>query len=192
MHISLVIFKLRHICVFSINKDMESNKNLVFLGMMGSGKTTIGKIISKKLNKKFIDIDYEIEGKEGMKISDIFEKKGEPYFRKLEEKISLLNLKKTKSIISLGGGAFVNKEVQNEILKNHISIWLKWSNKYLINRIRKSQKRPLAMKLNDDALDKLMNKRSKIYAKAKFQIKCDKFSKDEIVKKIVKLLNETN
>ena len=171
---------------------MESNKNLVFLGMMGSGKTTIGKIISKKLNKKFIDIDYEIEGKEGMKISDIFEKKGEPYFRKLEEKISLLNLKKTKSIISLGGGAFVNKEVQNEILKNHISIWLKWSNKYLINRIRKSQKRPLAMKLNDDALDKLMNKRSKIYAKAKFQIKCDKFSKDEIVKKIIKLLNETN
>ena len=66
MHISLSIFKLRHICVFSINKLMESNKNLVFLGMMGSGKTTLGKIISKKLNKEFIDVDQVIEVQEGM------------------------------------------------------------------------------------------------------------------------------
>ena len=55
---------------------MESNKNLVFLGMMGSGKTTLGKIVSRRLNKKFIDIDHEIEIKEGMKISDIFKEKG--------------------------------------------------------------------------------------------------------------------
>tara|TARA_B100002019_G_C20806367_1_gene373766 strand:- start:264 stop:503 length:240 start_codon:yes stop_codon:yes gene_type:complete len=73
---------------------MESNKNLVFLGMMGSGKTTLGKIISKKLNKNFIDIDHEIEIREKMKISELFLKKGEPFFRKLEEKISLQNLKK--------------------------------------------------------------------------------------------------
>ena len=76
-NITLVNFKLRHICVFSINKDMEINKNLVFLGMMGSGKTTLGKIVSNKLNKRFVDIDKEIEFKEGMKISDLFQKKGE-------------------------------------------------------------------------------------------------------------------
>ena len=170
---------------------MESNKNLVFLGMMGSGKTTIGKIISKKLNKKFIDIDQEIENKEGMNISEMFIKKGEAFFRKLEEKISLQNLKKTNSVISLGGGAFINKKIQNEVLKNHISIWLKWDSKNLINRIKNSQKRPIAIQLNDGELNKLIEKRSKIYAKAKFHIKCDKLSKEEIIKKIINLY-ETN
>ncbi len=170
---------------------MESNKNLVFLGMMGSGKTTLGKIVSKKLNKKFIDIDDEIEINEGMKISDLFLKKGESFFRELEEKISLKNLKKTNSVISLGGGAFINKNIQNEVLKNHISIWLRWDNKNLIKRIKNSQKRPIAIQLNYRDLDKLINKRSKIYAKAHYHIKCDKLSKFEIVKKIIDL-NETN
>ena len=164
---------------------MESNKNLVFLGMMGSGKTTLGKIVSKKLNKNFIDIDNEIENKEGMKISDLFVQKGEAFFRKLEERISLQNLKKNNSVISLGGGAFINKNIQNEVLKNHISIWLKWDNENLIKRIKNSQKRPIAIQLNDYDLDKLINKRYKVYAKAKYQIKCDKLSKLEIVKKII-------
>ena len=166
---------------------MESNKNLVFLGMMGSGKTTLGKIVSRKLNIQFIDIDREIEVQEGMKISDIFEKKGEPFFRKLEEKISLQNLKKTKSIISLGGGAFINKKIRNEVLKNHISIWLKWNNKNLINRIKNSKKRPIAIQLDDRDLDNLINKKSKVYSKAKYQIKCDKLTKLEIIKRIIEL-----
>jgi len=166
---------------------MELNKNLVFLGMMGSGKTTIGKIVSKKLNMDFVDIDQEIEIYEGMKIQELFLKKGEPFFRKLEEKISLLNLRKKNSIISLGGGAFINKKIQNEVLKNHISIWLKWDNKKLINRIKNSQKRPIAIQLSESDLDRLINKRSKIYAKAKHQIICDKLTKLEITKKIIDL-----
>ena len=170
---------------------MEINKNLVFLGMMGSGKTTLGKIVSNKLNKRFVDIDKEIEFKEGMKISDLFQKKGESFFRKLEEKISLQNLKITNSVISLGGGAFINKKIQNEVLKNHISIWLKWDNKNLIKRIRNSKNRPIALRHNDYELDKLINKRSKIYSKANYQIKCDNLSKIEITKKIIEL-NEKN
>ena len=170
---------------------MESNKNLVFLGMMGSGKTTLGKIVSKKLNKNFIDIDNEIENKEGMKISDLFAQKGEAFFRKLEEKITLQNLKKNNSVISLGGGAFINKNIQNEVLKNHISIWLKWDNKNLIKRIRNSQKRPIAIQSNYIDLNKLINRRSKIYAKAKYQIKCDKLTKLEITNKIIDF-NERN
>ena len=166
---------------------MESNKNLVFLGMMGSGKTTLGKIVSKKLNKNFIDIDHEIEIREKMKISELFLKKGEPFFRKLEEKISLQNLKKKNTVISLGGGAFINKKIQSEVLKNHISFWLKWDNKNLINRIKNSQKRPIAIQLSDNDLNKLIDKRSKIYAKANYQIKCDKLSKIEIVNKIMEL-----
>ena len=166
---------------------MGSNKNLVFLGMMGSGKTTLGKIVSKKLNKEFIDIDQLIEIQEGMTISDIFQKKGESFFRKFEETISIQNLKKTNSVISLGGGAFINKKIQKEVLKNHISIWLKWDNKNLINRIKNSRKRPIAMQLNDIDLNKLIDDRSKIYSKAKYQIKCDRLSKLELTKKIIEL-----
>ena len=166
---------------------MESNKNLVFLGMMGSGKTTLGKIVSKKLNKEFIDVDQAIEVQEDMVISEIFEKKGEPFFRILEEKISLLSLKKKNAVISLGGGAFLNKKIQKEILKNHISIWLKWDNKNLIKRIKNSQKRPIAIKLSNIDLNKLINDRSKIYSKAKYQIKCDRLTKLELMERIIKL-----
>ena len=166
---------------------MRSNKNLVFLGMMGSGKTTLGKIVSKKLNKEFIDIDQLIEIQEGMTISDIFQKKGESFFRKFEERISIQNLKKSNSVISLGGGAFINKKIQKEVLKNHISIWLKWDNKNLINRIKNSRKRPIAMQLNDIDLNKLIDDRSKIYSKAKYQIKCDRISKSELIKRIIEL-----
>ena len=166
---------------------METNKNLVFLGMMGSGKTTLGKIVSKKLNREFIDVDQVIEQQEGMVISEIFEKKGEPFFRILEEKISLHSLKKKNSVISLGGGAFLNKKIQKEILKNHISIWLKWDSKNLINRIKNSQKRPIAIKLSDNDLNKLINERSKIYSKAKYQIRCDRLKKSELMKRIIRL-----
>ena len=166
---------------------MRSNKNLVFLGMMGSGKTTLGKIVSKKLNKEFIDIDQLIEIQEGTTISDIFQRKGESFFRKFEERISIQNLKKSNSVISLGGGAFINKKIQKEVLKNHISIWLKWDNKNLINRIKNSQKRPIAIQLNDIDLNKLIDDRSKIYSKAKYQIKCDRLSKLELTKRIIEL-----
>ena len=87
---------------------MESIKNIVFLGMMGSGKSSIGLIISKKLKRNFIDVDHEIEKEMGMKISNIFEKKGEKYFRKIEEILTIKSLKKQKSVISIGGGAFLN------------------------------------------------------------------------------------
>ena len=166
---------------------MRSNKNLVFLGMMGSGKTTLGKIVSKKLNKEFIDIDQLIEIQEGMTISDIFQKKGESFFRKFEERISIQNLKKSNSVISLGGGAFINKKIQKEVLKNHISIWLRWDNKNLISRIKNSHKRPIAIQLNDIDLNKLIDDRSKTYSKAKYQIKCDRLSKLELTRKIIEL-----
>ena len=90
-------------------------------------------------------------------------------------------------MISLGGGAFLNKKIQKEILKNHISIWLKWDNKNLINRIKNSQKRPIAIKLSDLDLNKLINDRSKIYSKAKYQIKCDRLTKSELMERIVGL-----
>ena len=79
----------------------------------------------------------------------------------------------------------MNKKIQKEILKNHISFWLKWDNKNLIKRIKNSQKRPIAIKLSNIDLNKLINDRSKIYSKAKYQIKCDRITKSELVDKLL-------
>ena len=170
---------------------MKSKENLVFLGMMGSGKSSIGLLIAKKLRLDFIDVDKEIEKELGMSISKIFETKGENYFRKFEEKITLKILKINSTVISLGGGAFINKVIRKEVLKNHISFWLNWDNGILVNRIKNSKKRPLALNSTENELIDLIKKRSNIYSKALYKIKCEKLSKNEIVKKILKMY-ETN
>ena len=166
---------------------MKSKENLVFLGMMGAGKSSIGSLVAKKLKLNFIDIDKEIEMLTGKSISKIFETKGEKFFRETEEKITLKNLKLNSSVISLGGGAFMNRNIRTEILNNHMSFWLNWSDQILIERIENSKKRPIAFNLNKNQLIDLIKKRSNIYSKALFEIKCDKLSKDQIVKKILKI-----
>ena len=166
---------------------MISNKNLVFLGMMGSGKSSIGKLVSKKLDLPFIDIDNLIVENTGMSISEIFEKKGEKYFRNLEEKITLKCLKKMKNVISLGGGGFINTKIRKEILINHFSFWLNWDDSILIRRIKKSKKRPLAFNSTDQEIRTIIKDRSRIYSNAKFKINCNKLTKTEIVKRIIKI-----
>ena len=166
---------------------MKSKENLVFLGMMGSGKTSIGSNLSKKLNIDFIDIDKEIEKKIGMTISQIFEKKGEKYFREVEELITLKFLKKNKTVISLGGGAFLNNKIKKEVLDNHISFWLNWDVKTLYNRIKNSKKRPVAINAPKNVLIDLIKKRSIVYSKAMYKIECENLSKNEIVKNVIKI-----
>ena len=163
---------------------MNLNKNLIFLGMMGSGKSSIGHLVSKKLNLKFFDIDNLIEKSEGMDISTIFAEKGEASFRKLEEKITLKTLKSKNSVISLGGGGFINEKIRKEVLVNSVSFWLNWDSATLIKRIKNSKKRPLAFNLNDNELLDLINKRSKVYSKALFKINCKLLNKKQILKKI--------
>ena len=144
---------------------MKSKKNLVFIGMMGSGKTSIGSLVAKKLKLNFFDIDAEIEKEMNMKISKIFESKGEIFFRKIEEKISLKFLKNENGVFSLGGGAFNNENIRDVVLKSNLSFWLKWNSKTLINRIKNSQKRPIAFKSSDEELIDLIKKRSNIMQK---------------------------
>ena len=166
---------------------MYSKKNLVFLGMMGSGKSSIGFLISKKLNLQFIDIDNMIEEKAGLKISNIFKDKGESYFRNLEEKITLKLLNSTNNVISLGGGGFINEKIRKEVLKNNFSFWLNCNAQILLNRIKNNKKRPIAFNLSEDELRKLIEKRAKMYSKAQFKINCYKLTKGEIVKKILNI-----
>ena len=166
---------------------MNSYKNIVFLGMMGSGKSSIGSLVSKKLNLPFADIDNLIVENTGMSILEIFEKKGENYFRKLEEKITLKCLKKNKNVISLGGGGFINIKIRKEILTNNISFWLNWDESILVKRIKDSKKRPLAFKSTEQEIRTIIRNRSKIYTNAQYKINCNKLTKTEIVKKILKI-----
>ncbi len=166
---------------------MNSNKNLVFLGMMGSGKSSIGVLVSKKLNIPFIDIDNLIEDHAGMTISEIFEVNGEDYFRNLEEKITIKSLKHKNVVISLGGGGFINDKIRKNVLTNHFSFWLNWDDLILIKRIKDSKKRPLASKSTEQEIKALIDKRKKIYSEADFKINCNKLTKSEIVKTIIKV-----
>ena len=165
---------------------MNSKKNLVLLGMMASGKSTVGALVSKKVGLMFYDIDKMIEKEMHMSIAEIFDTKSEIFFRSLEEKIVLKTLKNQNSIISLGGGTFLNKKIRKEIIMNHVSFWLDCSNKTLLNRIRRNKKRPLANKLTNKKLIELIIKRKKNYAKANFKINCDKLSKQQVVESILK------
>ena len=166
---------------------MKSKENLVFLGMMGSGKSSIGLLIAKKLKIDFIDVDKEIEKELGMSITKIFETKGENFFRKIEEKITLGKLKSNSSVIALGGGAFTNREIRKNVLKDHLSFWLNWNDEILLNRIKNSKKRPLAFNSSDNELIDLIKKRSNVYSKALYEIRCDNLSKNQIVKKILEI-----
>ncbi len=155
--------------------------------MSGVGKSTIGTLLSKKLNIKFIDIDSVLENESKMKIAEIFQKKGENFFRNLEEKITLKLLNSTNSVISLGGGGFINEKIRNGVLKNNFSFWLNCDTQTILKRIKNSKKRPLTLNLNDDELTELITKRAKIYSKAQFRVNCHKLTKIEIVKKILKI-----
>ena len=163
-------------------------KNLVLLGMMAVGKTTLGKIVAKKQELKFIDIDASIEKKNSMTIKEIFKKKGEKFFRMEEENEILKSLQKNNCVIALGGGAFMNKTVRENILKNAISIWLNVDIKTLNQRVKWNRKRPLLKEENNQKkITELYAERKNIYKLANHQIACDNLSKKNIAEKIIAL-----
>jgi len=156
--------------------------------MMGVGKSTIGKNLAKKLKYNFIDVDKIIEAKEGLSINLIFKNKSESYFRKIENDITLSELKKDNSVISLGGGAFLNKTIRRNVKKFSISFWLDVPVYELIKRLKKSSQRPLLFKKNiDETIKKIYFDRKKIYNEADFRIKCNSLKSREIVNKILEL-----
>ena len=161
-------------------------KNLVLLGMMGVGKSTLGKIVAKKLNLEFVDTDTRIEEKYLMKINAIFKKKGEKFFRLVEEKEVVKSLKKNNCVIALGGGAFLNKTIRNNILKNAVSIWLDSDLEILNKRTKWNKKRPLLDKENSKiVINKLYEERKNIYKLANYKIDCADLSKENIANKII-------
>ena len=165
-------------------------KNVCIMGLMGSGKSIIGKDLSKYSNFKFYDTDKEIELKTKKSINEIFEKNGESYFRKIEEKICLELLTKNNCIISLGGGSIINKKIRKAINQNSYSIYLQVKLDNLENRLKSSKKRPLLNKNSSkiETLENLYNERRKFYENADFIVNNDN-DKFQVLEKIKFKLN---
>ena len=175
-----------------MNKKIIShlnNRSIVLVGMMGSGKTTIGKLLAEELKLPFYDSDNEIEKSLGKKINDIFKEHGEPFFRGEELNFFEKKINQKQVIISSGGGSFVNKEIQKRIKRDCISIWLKASKETLINRLKNKKNRPLLNVENfEDTLSLLLNERNAIYERADITITIDKLDKVKILQAIIKSL----
>ena len=170
---------------------MNIKKNLVLLGMMGVGKTGIGKYVARRLKINFFDIDKLIEKKNEMKITKIFKTKGETYFRKEEEFVTIKYLNKKESIISLGGGGFINDKIRKKVLSECISVWLNVNLKTIYTRLKNSKKRPLIYKNNQNNIGKIFMERKKIYSLANHEINCDNLNLNQISNRIIKLYEET-
>ncbi len=161
-------------------------KSLVLTGMMGVGKSTIGRLVAKRLRVKFIDVDKIIEKNEKKSIKRIFEDNGEKYFRRLEKKITLKILRNNKTVIALGGGAFMNDQIRKKVLESSVSFWLKVNLEKLIKRYSKNDRRPLLSKKKLDIdVRKIYLSRKKNYSLANFKINCDNVDKAKIVQKIL-------
>ena len=168
---------------------MNIKKNLVLLGMMGVGKTVIGKYVAKRLKINFFDIDKLVEKKNETKIAEIFKTKGENYFRKEEEFVTIKYLNKKGSVISLGGGGFINDKIRKKVLSECFSVWLNVNLETIYARLKNSNKRPL-INNNKNNIGKIFMERKKIYSLANHEINCDNFSLNKISNKIIKLYAE--
>ncbi len=168
------------------------NKNIILIGMMGSGKTTVSKELSKELPEyMLIDIDKEIEKSTQKKISEIFLKHGEPFFRMLEaDKIKKFCTGHNK-IISAGGGAFENENNRKIMLENGIVIYLKATAEEIFNRIKNETHRPLLKRnFSLEKIQTIMKNREKNYRKALYTIDTTGKAPYNIVKEILGVIND--
>ena len=154
--------------------------------MMGVGKSSIGKDLSKKLNMSFCDVDMAIEKKLSLSIAEIFKKNGEEYFRKVEEKETIDFIYKKNFVIALGGGAFINKNIRDASSKNCVSFWLDLDAKTIYQRIKVNMKRPLLnYNTTEQEIGKLYEARKKIYSLSDFRIDCNSKVEDKVIEEIL-------
>jgi len=155
---------------------------------MGVGKSTIGILLSEKLKMPFEDLDSKIEKRESLTINEIFNLKGEEYFRKIEEIESLKIISEKGKVIALGGGTFVNSKVRKSIKDSCFSVWLDLPSEKIFDRVKKNKVRPLLMNVKSISdIEKIYIDRKKIYALSDCRINCESKTKKEIVNEIEKI-----
>ena len=169
--------------------DFAPDQSIVLVGLMGVGKTTVGRRLAKRLGRGFVDADEEIERAAGLSVEEIFSRFGEDYFRDGERRVIARLLENAGQVIATGGGAFMNEETRALILEKAISIWLDADLKTLVKRVSRRNTRPL-LKSGDPAkiLADLAAVRNPVYATAHIHVTGNDSPHEMTVEKIIEAL----
>lgn len=166
-----------------------AGKSIVFVGIMGVGKSTIGRRVARLLNLPFVDADAEIEQAANLSIAEIFAKFGEPYFRNGERKVIERILKEGQQVLATGGGAFMDAETRKTIAGSAVSLWLDADIELIMQRVMRRKTRPLLQNPDPRAIiEDLLAKRSPVYAEADYRFISHDVSRDIIAAEIIALL----
>ncbi len=166
-----------------------NGRSIVLVGIMGVGKSTIGKRMAQYLDITFIDADKEIEKAAGMSIEDIFDQFGEEAFRSGEKKVIKRLMGEGQKILATGGGAFMNEEIREDIKEGGVSVWLDADLEILMKRVQRRSDRPLLKEEDPEAVMKnLLDERNPIYALADVKIESRTVSRDVIAGELIDLL----
>ena len=165
------------------------SRSVVFVGLMGAGKTAIGRRVATMLGLHFTDSDHEIESVSRMTIPDLFERYGEAEFRSLEQRVIVRVLESGPQILATGGGAFMNAQTRDAIAAHGLSVWLKADVDILLDRVSKKQDRPLLKNADPRAvLEKLMAERYPVYAQADVTVPTRDERKDVIASEVIEAI----
>ncbi len=180
----------QHPSMSQVKKQLLSsldNQALVFVGLMGAGKSVIGKRVANMLGLPFYDSDQEVEKAAQMPITEIFKIYGEAEFRTLEQRVILNLIKKSPLVLATGGGAYMNQDTRKAIHQNGISIWLKVDLDILMQRVSKRPTRPLLQTANPkETMQQLMEQRYPLYEKANLTINSHKESPYRVAKNVIR------
>jgi shikimate kinase len=179
----------------SLSKEIEDireklgNHSIVLVGLMGAGKSSIGRRLAEKLDVPFVDADHEIEVAADKTIAEIFKDHGEAYFREGERRVISRLIENGAQVLSTGGGAFINEETRQGIQAHGISVWLKADLSLLMKRVMKRADRPLLQTENPEAvMQKLMDQRYPIYATADVTVESRDVQHTQMVNEVIKVL----
>ena len=171
-------------------KSALGDESIVMVGLMGCGKSAVGRRLAARLGLPFVDADEEIEKAAGQSIEDMFAEHGEPYFREGERKVLARLMRSGPQVLATGGGAFMNAETRAAIAERGISVWLKAELPLLVRRVSKRNNRPL-LKGSDPltVMQNLMDVRYPVYAQADITVESRDVPHDVIVAEIIELLS---
>jgi shikimate kinase len=179
----------------STSKDLEAAKALlrgrpiVLVGLMGAGKTSIGRRLAEKMGISFVDADHEIEAAAGKAIADIFAEHGEAYFRDGERKVIARLMENGEQVLATGGGAYMNPETRARIKDNGISVWLKADLDLLMKRVMKRNDRPLLRTADPQAvMRRLIDERYPVYSEADVTVVCRDVQHGQMVNDVLRAL----
>lgn len=170
--------------------DRLGTRSIVLVGLMGAGKTTVGRRLASRLSLPFRDADIEIETAAGMPIADIFTIFGEPAFRDGERRVISRLLREGRLVLATGGGAFMNADTRDAVREAAVSIWLRADHGTLMQRVRKRSHRPLLQNPNpDETMRKLMAERYPVYGLADLTVDSRDSSHERVVQDVVDSLD---